>query len=207
MPRSSCHLLVLATGASVKSGRQKTKRQRRGSSAVCDWFKRTVAPRSAAATETQGRPRPLSSSCPAPRKGTAISPRGSHPLGPARKLQLPAGPAPAARPRPARPGPPPPGLRTGRGGGREGGRGASGWRDPARRVKPRWRLVWTPDAGGRGVSHDWGSPPLLTAFQKASTFRQWTHSSSEICLHCFKKLCASSWKNFLPCQNERHLRR
>lgn len=64
-------------------------------------------------------------------------------------------PPPLARPRPARPGPPPSGLRTGRGGGRReeaGGRGACGGRDPARRVKPRWRLVRDPSAGGRARS-------------------------------------------------------
>ena len=134
-----------------------------------NWNKCTVAPRSPVLMGTPGPQRvqsepesTRSSCCPraVPRQ-RATSPRCYHLLELARRLQLPAGPAPTARPRPSRaPAPPPSGLRTGRGGGRDRGRGVCGGRDPARRVKPRWRLVRDPDAGGRGVSHDRRSPPL-----------------------------------------------
>lgn len=155
--RPSCHLLVPRSRRLRQSGRQKSKGQWWVSGTACNWFRYTVAPRCPAPTETQGPPSAQGQWESTQRsRRPCTAPRQSVTDIPARKLQLPAGPAPAARPRPARPRPPPPGLRTGRGGGRDGGggRGASGGRDPARRVKPRWRLVGDPDADGRGVSHD-----------------------------------------------------
>lgn len=84
-------------------------------------------------------------------------PRGHHRSGPRGNYSSRQAPRRPRAPAPRAPAPRPPASgRDGRG----GGRGAGGGRDPARRVKPRWRLVRDPDAGGRGVSHDGPSPPL-----------------------------------------------
>lgn len=127
VPRSSCHLLVPCHRGVCQSGREKRKRQWWGSSTMCNWFKYTVAPRSPAPTETQGRPRAQSSRCPCTVQRHSDIPA---PLPPARarpETTAPGRPRAGRAPPPRTPRPPPPpGLRTGRGGGREEGAPAAG---------------------------------------------------------------------------------